>query len=150
MALGATDQHSQVQLHMEGPLDKTVTVLAADPLPRALPIPHAYPALEGRRYLGGPPLGDLLRAEHAATATALASHGRMNMTIRLPRIDAHAVGQLIMALQIATIYAGALYRVNPLDQPGVELGKVLTYGLLGREGYAPPEAAEPDPRWIVR
>jgi glucose-6-phosphate isomerase len=149
-ALGATDQHSQVQLYMEGPFDKTVTFLAADQLPRDLPIPHAYPELEELRYLGGHSLGDLLRAEHAATATALASHGRMNMTIRLPRIDAHAVGQLIMALQIATIYAGALYRVNPLDQPGVELGKVLTYGLLGREGYAPPEAAEPDPRWIVR
>ncbi|HEX7091407.1 MAG TPA: hypothetical protein VF192_14810, partial [Longimicrobiales bacterium] len=132
------------------PFDKTVTFLAADQFPRDLPIPHAYPELEELRYLGGHSLGDLLRAEHAATAAALASHGRMNMTIRLPRIDAHAVGQLIMALQIATIYAGALYRVDPLDQPGVELGKALTYGLLGREGYAPPAAAQPDPRWVAR
>jgi glucose-6-phosphate isomerase len=54
-----------------------------------------------------------------------------------------------MLLQTATVYAGALYEVNPLDQPGVELGKRLTYGLLGREGVEPPSLEEPDPAWIL-
>ena len=47
------------------------------------------------------------------------------------------------------MYAGALYSVNPLDQPGVELGKELTYGLMGRPGYDAPELPPPDPRWRV-
>ena len=54
-----------------------------------------------------------------------------------------------LLLQIATVYAGALYRLNPLDQPGVELGKRLTYGLLGREGAERPSMEEPDPAWIL-
>jgi len=59
-----------------------------------------------------------------------------------------------MLLEIATVYAGALYDVNPLDQPGVELGKQFTYAQLGR---ADAEQArqewnmlpEPEPRFSV-
>jgi glucose-6-phosphate isomerase len=54
-----------------------------------------------------------------------------------------------MLLQIATVYAGALYGVDPLDQPGVELSKRLTYGLMGREGSEVPEIPEPDARWVL-
>jgi glucose-6-phosphate isomerase len=39
--------------------------------------------------------------------------------------------------------------VDPLDQPGVELGKVLTYGLMGREGYEVPSIDPGDPRWVI-
>jgi len=80
-----------------------------------------------------------------ALVGALARAGRMSMTIELPAIDAGAIGELIMMLEIATVVAGALYGVNPLDQPGVELGKVLTYGLMGRPGFPPPDDAQPDP-----
>src|SRR5690606_726469 len=80
-ALGATDQHSQVQLYVEGPFDKTVTFLALDELPVDVPIPSAYPGVDELHYLGGHSLGDLLRAEQIATASALAEHGRMNMTL---------------------------------------------------------------------
>jgi glucose-6-phosphate isomerase len=74
----------------------------------------------------------------------------MNMTIQLEQIDAHAIGELIMLLQIATVYAGGLYGVDPLDQPGVELGKRLTYGLMGRAGFEPPALAPGEERWIGR
>jgi glucose-6-phosphate isomerase len=59
------------------------------------------------------------------------------------------MGQLFMMFQIATVYAGALYDVNPFDQPGVELGKELTYGYFGRSGYQAPAESSADPRWIV-
>jgi glucose-6-phosphate isomerase len=137
-ALGATDQHSQVQLYMEGPFDKTVTLLATEQYSIDVEIPQLYTDNAYLNYLGGHTLGELLDAERSATAAALAQHGRMNMTITLPRVDAHAVGELLMLLQIATVYAGALYTVDPLDQPGVELGKQLTYGLMGRTGFAAP------------
>jgi len=35
----------------------------------------------------------------------------------------------------AKTLAGGLYGVNPFDQPGVEHGKKLAYGALGREGF---------------
>jgi glucose-6-phosphate isomerase len=148
-ALGATDQHSQVQLYMEGPFDKTVTILAVAERDRDLTIPALYQDIDALGYLGGQTLGQLLDAERRATAAALAESGRMNMTVTLPRVDEHALGQLIMMLEIATVYAGALYDVDPLDQPGVELGKDLTYGLMGRPGATAAPLPEPDPRWVV-
>jgi glucose-6-phosphate isomerase len=139
-ALGATDQHSQVQLYMEGPFDKTVTLLHARDRAVDLPVPRVYGDVDELGYLGGSTLGELLDAERVATTAALTAAGRMNMTIELPRLDAHAFGEFVMMLQIATVYAGALYDVDPLDQPGVELGKQLTYGLMGRRGFEPPPA----------
>ena len=100
-------------------------------------------------YLGGHTLGELLAAERKATAEALRRAGRPNATISLARLDAHALGQLFMLLEVATVLAGALYGVDPLDQPGVELGKQLTYGLLGRPGVHVPRIPDPDPRWVV-
>ena len=144
-ALGATDQHSQVQLYMEGPFDKTVTFLDVVDHGDDVEIPSHYAETDSIAYLGGHSMGELLRAEGAATAAALTSHGRMNMSIQLPRVDAHTIGELLMMLEIATVYAGALYGIDPLDQPGVELGKKLTYGLMGRPGYDAAAVLAPDP-----
>jgi glucose-6-phosphate isomerase len=143
-ALGATDQHSQVQLYMEGPFDKTVTFLNVLDPGDDVAIPSHYDD-DSIAYLGGHTIGELLRAESVATAAALTSHGRMNMSIELPRVDAHTIGQLLMMLEIATVYAGALYGIDPLDQPGVELGKKLTYGLMGRPGHDAGAVLAPDP-----
>ena len=149
-ALGATDQHSQVQLYIEGPFDKTITFLTAREGGLDLAIPEVYGDVDELSDLGGRTLGELLDAERQATAAALASRGRMNMTIELPRIDAHAVGQLFMMLQIATVYAGALYNVDPLDQPGVELGKQLTYGLMGRTGFEAQRTDAGNPQHVMK
>lgn len=136
-AIGATDQHSQVQLFMEGPFDKVVTFVMADDLGPDLPIPDR-PGLPAEfAYLPGHTLGELLRAEFDATSAALARQGRMNATLRLPDLSAQSVGALLMFLQIATGYAGVWYGVNPFDQPGVELGKQLTFAAMGRPGYTP-------------
>lgn len=142
-AIGATDQHSQVQLFMEGPYDKVITFLRVlDPGPD-VPIPARPGAAPELAYLGGHTLGGLLRAEQRATAAALARVGRMHCVLEVERLDAEAMGELLMFYQISTGIAGAWYGVNPFDQPGVELGKRLTFGAMGREGYqeeaAPPE-----------
>jgi glucose-6-phosphate isomerase len=146
-ALGATDQHSQVQLYMEGPFDKTITFLIERDAGDDLEIPAVYPEIGELGYLGGHSLGELIRTEMEATEAALAQRGRMSMTLAIPTVDARSLGELFMLLQIATVYAGALYDVDPLDQPGVELGKQLTYGIMGRQGFdeqkAEWEAREP-------
>ena len=80
---------------------------------------------------------------------ALRLEARPNATFHLPTVGAEEVGQLFMLLQLATVYAGVLYDVDPLDQPGVELSKRLTYGLMGKEGVEPPDLMEPDLRWSV-
>jgi glucose-6-phosphate isomerase len=131
-ALGATDQHSKVQLFMEGPPDKTVTFIAVDEGGVDVTIPKLHSDVKELGYLGGHKLGELLSIEQRATAGALARRGRPNMTIHVDRVDAWHLGALFMILEIATIYAGELYGVNPLDQPGVELGKQFTYAMLGR------------------
>jgi glucose-6-phosphate isomerase len=133
-ALGATDQHSQVQLFMEGPADKTVTFIAV-PRGADVEIPKLHSDVPDLSYLGGHSLGEVLDIERRATAGALAKRGRPNMTIKLDEVSPASVGALFMFLEVATIYAGALYDVNPLDQPGVELGKQFTYGMLGRPGF---------------
>ena len=148
-ALGATDQHSVLQLLMEGPHDKVVLFVDVDDAEADVTIPDRHPEIPALDYLGGHSLAELLTTERRATAEALRRGGRPNATIVLPKIDAFALGQLYMLFEVATVIAGTLYGVNPMDQPGVELSKLLTYGLMGREGVAVPEIAEPDPDWVV-
>ena len=148
-ALGATDQHSFLQLLMEGPKDKVVLFIqVTDHGPDSV-IPQRHPEIEELAYLGGHSLGELINTERRATAEALRLQDRPNATLFLPEIGPGTLGQLLMLLQVATVYAGALYGVDPLDQPGVELSKRLTYGLMGREGVEPPDLREPDPRWVL-
>lgn len=131
-ALGATDQHSKVQLFMEGPPDKTVTFIGVEEGITPVEIPRLHADVPELAYLGGHQLGELLDIERRATAGALARRGRPNMTLTLERVDAGHVGELMMLLEVATAYAGQLYGVNAYDQPGVELGKQFTYAMLGR------------------
>ncbi|MBN1823777.1 MAG: glucose-6-phosphate isomerase [Endomicrobiales bacterium] len=129
-ALGATDQHSQVQLYIEGPQDKVITFLSVEKFNNAVKIPKF-----GDHYLGGRSLNELLKAEEEATRLALTSEGRPNLTVTLPKISPYTVGQLLYMLELATAYAGEFFNLNAFDQPGVELGKQLTYALMGRAGF---------------
>jgi glucose-6-phosphate isomerase len=153
-ALGATDQHAQVQLFMEGPADKTVTFVAVEKRGTDVTIPKAFPDVKELGYLGGHSLGELIDIEQRATAGALARRGRPNMTIHLERVDASHVGQLMMLLEIATAYAGQLYGIDAFNQPGVELGKQFAYALLGRPGADAARKEwdslpKSDPQWSV-
>jgi glucose-6-phosphate isomerase len=138
-SVGATDQHSQVQLFMEGPADKTVTFLRVETSADDVEIPRLEAGEKGLAFLGGHTLGELLDVECRATARALARAGRPSMTMTVGAPDAWHLGGLMMWLMQATTLAGALYRVNPLDQPGVELGKRLANRELGHPDFAATE-----------
>ncbi len=146
-ALGATDQHAQVQLFMEGPRDKVVVFIATPADDVALGIPRLHADEPALAYLGGHTLGELLDVERRATAEALRQQQRASMTLELPQVDAQSIGALVLLLELGTVYAGALYGIEPLDQPGVELGKQLTYGLMGKAGVDVPEIVQGDERW---
>ncbi len=134
-AVGTTDQHSQVQLFMEGPQDKVVEIVEVESHPRDLPMPEAYDDLEGVGYLGGHTMAELLNVECDATRKALTEAGRPNSTIRLGTVSEENLGYLFQALEVQTAIAGSLYGVNAFDQPGVEAGKQITYSRMGRPGY---------------
>jgi glucose-6-phosphate isomerase len=134
-SLGATDQHSQVQLYVEGPADKVVTFLEVRSFRKDVRIPRLHPDLPSLGYLGGKTLGQLLAAELRGTEAALTAAGRPNFAYQLPRISPHVMGQLIYLFEFQTALSGELYDVDAFDQPGVEAGKVATYALMGRPGY---------------
>lgn len=134
-ALGATDQHSQVQLYIEGPRDKFITFMHVEDFGATVAIPPAYDSHDAFAYLGGHTLNDLLHAEEYATKAALTKAGRPHATLSLPAVNAYYIGQLLFFLELQTAYAGELYNINAFDQPGVEQGKIFTYALMGRKGY---------------
>ncbi|MGE0482193.1 MAG: glucose-6-phosphate isomerase [Phycisphaerae bacterium] len=135
-ALGATDQHSQVQLYREGPNDKVFVFLEVEKFARDVKIPRADrrtpPEL---RYLAGSSLGRLLNAEKRATEYALVNSGRPCLTIRFPAVNEGTVGQFLMLWEATTTIAGRLLNINPYDQPAVQLGKDMTFALMRRKGY---------------
>lgn len=133
-ALGATDQHSQVQLYREGPNDKVFCLLGVEQFGQDVAIPAGL-GVEATRYLEGKSLAQLLNAERRATEYALTESLRPNCTITFPRVDARSVGEFVMLWQVATAYAGVLLNVDAYDQPAVELGKQATFGLMGRAGF---------------
>jgi glucose-6-phosphate isomerase len=127
-ALGATDQHSQLQLYRAGPRDKVVTLLR--PREREdIGIPETD--LEGLSYLGGAGLGDLLDAEFEATEASLAAEDRPNIRIEVDKVDAHGIGELIYGMEAACVMYGELAGVSTFIQPAVEWGKKAARGLLG-------------------
>jgi glucose-6-phosphate isomerase len=134
-ALGTTDQHSQVQLYMEGPFDKVVTFVVVDAFENILPLP-SYEQSPEMAYLAGHTMGDLIHLEQQATAAALTRNQRSNCSIHIPAVTPENIGALIYLFEVQTLFAGGLFNVNPLDQPGVEEGKQFTYALMGRQGYA--------------
>ena len=134
-ALGATDQHSQVQLYVEGPYDKVVNFLVVERFRHDVRIPIGDTGEAGVDYLGGHTFGELLKAEQEATALALAEADRPNCAYILPEINAFTLGQLLYLLEVQTALSGELYDINAFDQPGVEAGKIATFALLGRAGY---------------
>jgi glucose-6-phosphate isomerase len=101
-AVGATDQHSQVQLFMEGPFDKVVSFMTVENFGEDVPIPGRQDQPADLAYLPGHTLGALLKAEQQATAAALSRMGRMNCALELPDLSARSLGEAIMFFQIAT------------------------------------------------
>lgn len=134
-ALGTIDQHSQMQLYMEGPNDKVIQFIRVGKFAQALPFPKAERLPKAYDYLAGHSMQELIHAELTASRFALGEKGRTTYEITLPKMDAYALGELIFFAEAMTTYAGYLYGVNPFDQPGVELGKKFAYGLMGRAGF---------------
>lgn len=126
LAMGVTDQHSQLQLYLDGPDDKQFTLLSDPGLQReGARVPERFGQLPAVQPLIGHTVGELLLAEYRATRETLTRHHRPNRAIALDSRDPAALGALLMLLQLETVAIAELLGVDPFDQPAVEEGKRL-------------------------
>jgi glucose-6-phosphate isomerase len=134
-ALGATDQHSQLQLYRAGRHDKLITLVRPQERPD-VEIPETD--IASLEYLGGTGIGELLDAECEATEASLAAANQPNVRIEIDRLDGENLGELLYGMETACILAGELMGVETFTQPAVEWGKRAARGLLGGGDF--PEA----------
>jgi glucose-6-phosphate isomerase len=132
-ALGATDQHSQLQLYNDGPKDKFVIFFAVERFRAAVNIPPSLPS-EDYAYLSGRSLNELLEAERQGTAVSLRNHGVPSCTLQLSELSARTLGALFMLLEKVVCLLGELYEVNAFNQPAVEESKELARAMMGHAG----------------
>lgn len=153
-ALGATDQHSQIQLYTEGPFDKMITFIGVDKFACETPIPRLFDDIPDVAFLGGHTQAELINTERFATEYAVQKSGHLSMRLTLPEVNAFTVGELLYLFEVQTAFCGELLNINAFDQPGVEEGKNATYAMFGKDGYnekkAELESAKPhSPRYVI-
>jgi glucose-6-phosphate isomerase len=134
-AMGTVDQHSLMQLFLDGPQDKVVNFIGLKNHEQDLKVPASYVLSEEWTLPAGNRAGDILNMEREATERALLHKGRPSMTILLEDVSSHSLGQLILWAELETIVTGELYNINPFDQPGIEAIKNYIKGALGKKGF---------------
>jgi glucose-6-phosphate isomerase len=132
-AIGAIDQHSQLQLYLGGPRDKFFTFLTTNAhhslAPITLPETLTHPSVTA---LNNRSMGDLMIAEQNATLDTMRRHGCPLRHITIEKIDEANLGSLMMYFMLETLAAARFWNVDPFDQPAVEEGKVLAIQYLNR------------------
>lgn len=131
-AVGPVDQHSQLQLYLDGPNDKLVTFLMVRCSGEGPKLSPQAATAVGLEAIGGRTVGDFVWAQQRATADTLEKACRLVRRIVIEAVDERTVGALMMHFMLETIIAAQLLRVNAFDQPAVEAGKVLAREYLAR------------------
>ncbi len=124
--VGSVDQHSFLQLIIEGPQNKTITMIKIEDFGNDMMIPDvSIPHLEKTDFINKHSFNTLINAQCDATMQSIKDQGVDVDLITLPRLDENAAGRMIMYYELLTSVAGHFLNVNTYDQPGVELGKVI-------------------------
>lgn len=127
-ALGATDQHSQLQLYSDGPDDKFFMFVGVEDSGPDVVIPA--PDDPDVAYLKGVTFGELFKTEMNGTVQALAEKGRPSITITISRVKEETLGALFMLMEASVAFLGEFYGIDAFNQPGVERSKILTREFL--------------------
>lgn len=125
-AAGPVDQHSQMQLFLDGPNDKLLNVISVKSQGEGPRVPKRYAKDPLIGYLAGRTVGDLTSCQARAVAQTFVRNGRPVRTIELETLDERTMGALLMHFMLETILSGLMMDIDPFDQPAVEQGKVLT------------------------
>ncbi|MGB1361367.1 MAG: glucose-6-phosphate isomerase [Alphaproteobacteria bacterium] len=129
-AIGPVDQHSQLQLWLDGPKDKFFTVLRTEQDVKTVNITDEYLDCMDMEYIRGRSLIDLTDASCMATYQSLYESGCPTRLISMQDTDVANMGALMMHYILETVFSAYLLDVNPFDQPAVEKGKKITRSLL--------------------
>ena len=139
-AVGATDQHSQLQLYMQGPQDKLIGFFCLKDFGGDFTINSG--GFKEFDYLNGKKLSGVLMNELKGVELGLAINKRPSFRITLDKIDEFSMGELSFMCMEAVAVLGMLLKINPFDQPGVEKGKKFAYLLMGRKDASLPAESE--------
>lgn len=124
--IGSVDQHSFLQLIIEGPLNKTVTFMHIEHSEDHLMVPElTLKYLEKSDFINGKSFNDLINAQCQATMQSVLQSGVSVDEIAWKQIDEASVGEMILYYELLTSLSGALLEINTYDQPGVEIGKQI-------------------------
>jgi glucose-6-phosphate isomerase len=131
--IGAVDQHSFLQLVIEGPKDKTVTFINIDDFENDLTIPEiSLKHIEKTDFINGKTFNELINAQCNATRQSLIDNNVPTDGITLSKINEENIGAMIIYYELLTSLTGAMLNINTYDQPGVELGKTILYANLNK------------------
>jgi glucose-6-phosphate isomerase len=125
-ALGVTDQHSQVQLYTEGPDDKLFIILKTKENHPNEQQQIIKTTDENFQFINNITFKKLLDTEMDATISALVKYKKPVTEIVIDKLTAESLGYLYMFFMLSVGVLGELLNINTYDQPGVELGKILT------------------------
>ena len=117
--LGPNDQHSMLQLYLEGPRDKLYSLFYTKNNITTLTTSN----LQELGYIANKNLDDINRANFEATLSALNKIGSPTRSIILNKLSARTAGALVMQSMLEVIILGHMMQLNPFNQPGVELIK---------------------------
>jgi len=124
--VGPVDQHSLMQLFLDGPADKLLTVIQPPTAGQGPAIPASYRSDPLLGYLAGRTVGDLTDCQQRATVETFARNNRPVRVFKVDGIQEAQMGELMMHFMLETIITGYMMGIDPFDQPAVEQSKVLT------------------------
>lgn len=132
-ALGTVDQHSQLQLYLDGPKDKIFTIVIGQqrrqgPRLDTTGLPTAVQ--RDLHYLAGHTMGDLMAAEQQATIDSLVAGKRPVRVIEIDSLSPACLGALFMHFTLETIIAADMLGIDAFDQPAVEDAKIRARSYL--------------------
>jgi len=131
--IGAVDQHSFLQLVIEGPKDKTVTFINIHDFENDLIIPDvSLKHIEKTDFINGKTFNELINAQCDATRQSLVDSGVPTDSITISKINEENIGAMIIYYELLTSLTGSMLKINTYDQPGVELGKTILYANLNK------------------
>ncbi len=129
-AYGATDQHSQVQLFMEGPYDKCLLLIEIENFHQDFSLKNSFDKIPSLSNLSDYNLSDLMKAEFQGTQMALKENERPFISFKISSRTPYELGKLVLFFESLTVLMGEWFDINPFDQPGVEAGKKYAFSFM--------------------
>lgn len=122
-AFFSTDLHSVGQLIQEGKKNLFETVLFMEDTENKIKVPNINPIFGKLSELSEKSLFDINKAIFQSVLSAHSENGIPNIVLKIPKLSAYHLGELIYFFETAVTMSGLLLKVNPFNQPGVEVYK---------------------------